>query len=221
MAHHNEKADAGSAYDPSAREKKLVAYEIAEDAKAQIVVWAKWIIGASLAVAATLSIKTCTDIQNAIKHASDNQIKRAQESSDTAIARFEAAQESELEDFRKRSRKAVAEFESEMETVLNNVRAAGEQAEAAILSAASTQSERDTPTPRTVDRRGRLRPIGPGISISGSKTTGATLCCIVENAAGERFLLSASFVAELHATIIQPAAVDGGRKVTRLPRLST
>lgn len=46
------------ANDPSAREKKLIAYEIAGDAKEQIVIRAMRITAASDALAATLSIQT-------------------------------------------------------------------------------------------------------------------------------------------------------------------
>jgi hypothetical protein len=65
-------------------------------------------------------------------------------------------------------------------------------------------------------RRSRLRPIQPGISVSGGEQTAGTICCVVQDrlGGGKRYILCSNlsfydWVAPGH-TCVQPGVFDGG-----------
>lgn len=71
------------------QEKALLTYEVAEAAKSQIIIWAKWIIGTFALVVAILGIKTYIDVQSKIDTTIDNELLKAKEKTIQAIEQFE------------------------------------------------------------------------------------------------------------------------------------
>lgn len=75
--------------------------------------------------------------------------------------------------------------------------------------------------------RGRVRPVQPGTSVSSRETTAGTICCVVRDAAGATYLLSADHVFRggSGTPVYQPGGMDGGQaadqvaEVTRVTRL--
>ncbi|HEX2833421.1 MAG TPA: hypothetical protein VHW00_10420 [Thermoanaerobaculia bacterium] len=59
--------------------------------------------------------------------------------------------------------------------------------------------------------RRRVRPVTPGVSVGGGGATGSS-CCVVQDAAGTRYLLTLPFVVggEKGARVFQPGPGDGG-----------
>ena len=112
----------------SESKKKLMAFEIAESAKEQVTTWAKWIVGAVIAVGATLGVKTYLDVQGSIKDATDTQIRIAQAKATSAIGAFEQEQQVALKDFREKSKGAITSFEAEITRVVQSVQDAGHKA---------------------------------------------------------------------------------------------
>lgn len=197
----------------SESERKLIAFEIAESAKKQVTTWAKWVVGTAVVVGATLGIKTYLDIQTSIRNATEKQIELAQKRSDNAIGKFEEEQRKELDAFREQSRDAIATLDQDIQKVLTTVQRTGHEAEVAIL-AAVVRTTTGTESARTVARKSRQRPIGPGISVSAKGGTAVTICCVVKNQANQRFILTPSYIVGMGADggeiVIQPGASDGG-----------
>lgn len=198
---------------PTESQRKLIAFEIAEAAKKQVTAWARWIVGVSVVVAATLGIKTYLDIQRSIRDAAAKQIERAQEQSRNAIARFEEEQKNELAAFREKSKDELAKLELSTQEVLATVQRTGHEAQVAILEVVD-RTTTATESTRSVDRRARQRPIGPGISISGKSPLAATICCVVKDHTDQRFVLTVRYILGTDANdgevILQPGTADGG-----------
>lgn len=163
----NNQLDAPNSVEPqgiSDREKRLLAYEVAEEAKRQVSAWAKWIFGVLVAVGATLGIKTYIDLNSMIHKATEEQIARTQAETEAALATF-----------RVQADQALHNLQLEVERTLGSVYEVGEQAKLSILST----SVAEQPITRTVARKSLQRPVGAGLSISTLTTTAATSCCIV------------------------------------------
>jgi hypothetical protein len=58
-----------------------------------------------------------------------------------------------------------------------------------------------------------LRPLRPGASISSTESTAGSLCCIVQDADGQNYLLSSyyNFSGKPGDSVLQPGAFDGGK----------
>ncbi len=95
------------------RLKRLLAYEVAQAAKQQVVNWAKWIVGALVVVAATLGIKTYYDINAAIEKSATEQITKASATNEKALA-----------DFNDKSEQALKTLEEKRATSLNELETA-------------------------------------------------------------------------------------------------
>ncbi|HEV2800397.1 MAG TPA: hypothetical protein VGW12_07870 [Pyrinomonadaceae bacterium] len=59
--------------------------------------------------------------------------------------------------------------------------------------------------------RRRNRPIRPGVSISSSSTTAGSLCCVVRDSAGQKYLLSMGYTikGKVGESVFQPSLIDG------------
>ena len=77
-------------------------------------------------------------------------------------------------------------------------------------------------TPQQLGLREAARPLRLGASFGGGGATGS-ICCLVQNKAGEQFLLSLAFVVgDLGGAVMQPGSVDGkGRVIGTVVRLGT
>ena len=182
-------------------QKKLLAFEVAEEAQRQILWRFKWIAGLLAFVMVTLGLKTYMDIHEKIQTAIDSEINVAREKSKKSIDEFQERASQSLERIR---------------TLEGNVKIVAQNAELSILSITNQSDVRQDK--RTVGRTRRERPIGPGLSISALNTSAGTLCCIVKDSDGIRYALTASFIvsgyndsADTGQTVVQPGVHDGGK----------
>lgn len=199
---------------PFERLQKLLAFEAAEEAKRAVLSWAKWIVGIVVAVAATLGIKTYVDIRMSIVAATNTQIEQAKGKADEAVLSFETQQTKALDDFQKKSDEAIARLDAQIEEELVSVSETGRQARLDILIVANSTSG-PSENIRSVSSRARERPIGPGLSVSGINQTAGTICCIVQDEDGTKFILTTVFdVRDLDtgqdSLVVQPGTIDGG-----------
>jgi Zn-dependent metalloprotease len=68
--------------------RDYLAYQVAEDAKTQLVSWAKWIIGVVALMIAILGIKTYFDVQSKINSTIDKELTSAKQRTDAVINDF-------------------------------------------------------------------------------------------------------------------------------------
>lgn len=78
------------------------------------------------------------------------------------------------------------------------------------------------PTAEELGLRDQKRPVQPGVSISSTASSVGTLCCIVRDAEGTRYLLSADivFLGTPGTPIVQPGSFDGGSAADAIAVLS-
>ncbi|MCP5107513.1 MAG: serine protease [bacterium] len=186
-------------------DKKLLAFEVAEEAKRHVVNWAKWIIGTVVFIFATLGVKTFLDVQMTIRNRSNEHIKTAEEKINEALKEFEGRTDS-----------AITKFEEFIGRAKRDVLEKKRIFEIETLSAAPKKQGKQKET-RTVARKSRQRPIGPGLSVSTMSTTAGTICCIVKDKKGYRFILTAKYIAgsgdpKGGGKLIQPGRADGGKE---------
>lgn len=164
------------------RVKELAAFEVARDAKAIVTSWAKWIVGTVTLCFALLGFKTYRDIHIAIQTKTSDQI-------DKADVRIQEA----LEEFETESKNAILRLENEVKEVKR--RADGAKQYLALLVKPKPKSVRP---PDVLE--GEPLIVGPGTSIAISSEAGssiATICCVVQDASGSRFVISANYVPDL------------------------
>jgi hypothetical protein len=79
-------------------------------------------------------------------------------------------------------------------------------------------------TPRSIDRRGRVRPIAPGVSVSAAGSPASTLTCIVKDKDGNEYALLPNFAfggsPKEGDPVRQPGVADGGASEDVVARLS-
>jgi len=200
--------------------KNYLAYGVSENAKQQVTAWARWIVGAFVVGFGILGLTTYSEIKTTISSASDAQIKKATEAAEKALATFETASQEELQKFKDQTKAAIKDFQATKTQAIERLRdeiqlASGEveTAKRAAIESLGDGQDAEKSEARTVDRRARVRPFGPGLSVSNLNTTAGTICCVVANEAGEKFILSAQFVLvgdDDSRKIVQPATFDGG-----------
>ena len=72
----------------------------------------------------------------------------------------------------------------------------------------------------------RVRPVQPGTSVGATDGTTGTICCLVVDDSGKRYLLSADHVFESRmglkpgTSVLQPGALDGGQMSDRVATLT-
>jgi len=152
---------------------KLVQFEVAEKAKADVVSWAQWIVGSISLVVFILGGATYWEIHCAIKSATDDQIKEAKDRIQESLNEFEA-----------QSKQSISAFERRVE----EVRSKADDAEQRIAIAISSR-----PLLAPVLKSGENVIVGPGTSIAIKSESGAfaaTVCCVVEDASKNRYFLT-------------------------------
>ena len=215
--------------------KEFIAFGIAEAVKRQIKTWALWTFAPILAVVTFLGFTSWEAMRDSMVSATT---EAAEEAATDARSKFDASLKKYLTDLRRQSDDAVENFRSQTQKSLKEFDAASRSALNGIeqrfqgviseveVSRSTTIARLEelgrlpgvapatTATqPRTVNRRGRERPVGPGLSISSTKSTAGTVCCTVRDEAGERFLFTAYHVlVEKGTPVIQPGGFDGGRE---------
>ncbi|MDJ0597366.1 MAG: M4 family metallopeptidase [Crocosphaera sp.] len=114
------------------RLKKLVEFEVAEEAKKQVVSWAQWIIAPLAFALAALGVKTYCDVQTWLKKALKNFQQDSANSTREAIDNFNKALEKAQEDFNNASREAINKFNYESKQALDNINDKARQASEVI-----------------------------------------------------------------------------------------
>jgi Zn-dependent metalloprotease len=89
------------------RLKKLVAFEVAEEAKKQVTSWAKWIIAPVALALAGLGIKTYFDVQTSIKKALEKFQEDSAKASSEAINQFQEDSVKVLNDINEKANQAL------------------------------------------------------------------------------------------------------------------
>jgi ABC-type taurine transport system ATPase subunit len=127
--------------------------------------------------------------------------------------RNKALEKAEIE---RKLRFEVSEARKDTDKAEENANQARELAKEVITQTSQPQKTSQVPgvevSAEKLGLRGSIRPLRPGASIGSLSTTAGTLCCIVEDDAGEKYLLSFRYVFgdELKASIVQPSEFDGG-----------
>ena len=178
-----EKNDKQEAVISDERLMKLVQFEVAEKAKADVISWAKWVVIPLSLMVLILGGKTYWEVRRAIKIATDKQIATAETRIQEALDKFDTT-----------SKKSILELEHEVETVRSKAIDAKQRIALAISS---------RPLPSPVLKSDKPVIVGPGTSIAIKSESGsfaATVCCIVEDSIGNRYFLtindSPSFLAK-------------------------
>ena len=78
------------------------------------------------------------------------------------------------------------------------------------------------PPTQKLELRAQKRPVQPGFSASSESTSAGTICCIVKDAAGTPYLLSAehTFRGKIGEKVFQPARYDGGTEADAVAELT-
>jgi hypothetical protein len=118
-----------------------------------------------------------------------------------------AGAESRLADYRQHLATAGLR-DSDLDSVAEQVAALEAPAPTALVAASAEE----------LGLRGRLRPVVPGASISSGHATAGTVCCVVADPRGGRFLLSAehAVIGERGTAVYQPGLYDGGTEDDRI-----
>lgn len=74
------------------------------------------------------------------------------------------------------------------------------------------EAQARTTAPSDREGRARVRPVRPGLSVSGVGGTAGTICCRVRDASGRHYVLTAdhSVPGGVGEAVVQPGTVDGG-----------
>ena len=170
--------------------KEFIAFGIAEAVKRQIKTWALWTFAPILAVVTFLGFTSWEAMRDSMVSATT---EAAEEAATDARSKFDASLKKYLTDLRRQSDDAVENFRSQTQKSLKEFDAASRSALNGIeqrfqgviseveVSRSTTIARLEelgrlpgvapatTATqPRTVNRRGRERPVGPGLSISST-----------------------------------------------------
>jgi hypothetical protein len=133
---------------------------------------------------------------------------------ETKLAQTREQQELQIDRFNRQSAEALKTFDAAIKEVLEKKSQTIEKLTA--LTATVTAANNDG---SNIDPRTRHRPIGPGLSIAGDKgsnfVTAVTICCIVKDKSGTKYLLSVPWIVNDSSPegipILQPGSLDGGK----------
>jgi len=82
--------------------------------------------------------------------------------------------------------------------------------------------ERVINTPAVMGLRRLVRPLTPGLSIGSSSSVVGTVCCVVRDSSGRKYLLSADHIIGnlIGSSVIQPGSLDGGTEENKVARVA-
>ena len=203
------------------RMRRLVVYEIAEEAKQQVTSWAKWIVGAAVLFLGVLGVTTWIDVNSRINEATEAALTDAKKRADEALTQFSTEQEKALTEFQQKANGRLDQLEDLAEQAKRDIEAKTTEV-LLTLDPLPVDQQIGSVKPRKVNSRDRVRPIGPGVSIGPPKGTASTLCCIVRDSSGNDYLLSAFVFGnqQIGTHILQPGSIDGGQSTDTVARIS-
>ena len=143
----------------------------------------------------------------------ESELKHARERSASLVATFERESGQKVEEFRASSQQAIQDFQQIIASAQSEVDEEKQDflASLEILDPGATGSPAES---EPLNPKARVRPVRPGLSISGAGITRGTICCIVIDREGVEYLLTAGHVVgdpvKVGDQVVQPGRFDGG-----------